>query len=106
MGRSTTLALAAWCLSLCSPASAPRAQFQDSLARRADSLVRAGHPWRATVLLSDQMRSPGSGNAEQRLVAARAASAWEGWSEVQRILGGQPWLDNQFGGEARELMAR
>lgn len=78
----------------------------DPLAQRADSLVRAGRPWRATVLLTPRLRVPDSAPADVRLVGARAAAGWEGWSEVDRILTGASWLDTQFGGEGRELLVR
>ena len=76
-----------------------------SLAARADSLVRVGRPWRATALLATSLATPASASPELRLAAARAAAAWEGWSEVARVLRDAPWLE-QFGGEGRELLAR
>jgi len=78
----------------------------DPLAQRADSLVRAGRPWRATSLLSVRLASPETATPELRLAGARAAAGWEGWSEVERLLRGATWLDRQFGGEGRELLAR
>jgi soluble lytic murein transglycosylase len=85
---------------------APIALTGDPAAVRADSLVRAGRPWRATVLLASALRAPASASPEVRLAGARAAAAWEGWSEVERLLRDAPWLDQQFGGEGRELLAR
>ena len=85
--------------------SAPALQ-SDPLARRADSLVRAGRPWRATALLAARLSAPGTATPELRLAGARAAAGWEGWTEVERLLRGAPWLDQQFGGEGRELLAR
>jgi soluble lytic murein transglycosylase len=73
---------------------------------RADSLVRAGRPWRATALLAPRLRTPATATAEARLVGARAAAGWEGWTDVDRLLAGAPWLDTQFGGEGRELLVR
>ncbi len=78
----------------------------DPLAVRADSLVRAGRPWRATALLASKLTAPDGAAPEVRLAGARAAAAWEGWTEVDRLLRGAPWLNSQFGGEARELLAR
>jgi soluble lytic murein transglycosylase len=78
----------------------------DPLAASADSLIRAGRPWRATVLLAARLKTPTSASAELRLAGARAARGWEGWSEVERLLRDAPWLDTQFGGEGRELLAR
>ena len=78
----------------------------DPLASRADSLVRAGRHWRATILLASRLRQPASAPPETRLVGARAAAGWEGWTEVDRLLRGTPWLDSLFAGEGRELLAR
>jgi len=78
----------------------------DPLAARADSLIRAGRPWRATALLAPSLRTPASAAPELRLAGARAAWGWDGWSEVERLLRDAPWLDTSFGGEGRELLAR
>jgi soluble lytic murein transglycosylase len=78
----------------------------DPLARQADSLVRAGRPWRATALLAPKLTTPASASPELRFAGARAAAGWEGWSEVDRLLRGADWLDTQFGGEGRELLVR
>ena len=78
----------------------------DSVIVRADSLVRAGRHWRATRLLAGRLAKPDSTSPAARLVGARAASGWQGWSEVDRILSGAPWLDSLYGGEGRELLVR
>lgn len=78
----------------------------DSLVARADSLVRAGHPWPATALLAGRLRGPETASPETRLVGARAAAGWEGWNEVDRLLRNATWLDTRFGGEGRELLVR
>ncbi|HEX7978120.1 MAG TPA: lytic transglycosylase domain-containing protein [Gemmatimonadaceae bacterium] len=78
----------------------------EPLAMRADSLVRAGRAWRATVLLAPSVRAPASATPAVRLVAARAAAAWQGWAEVDRLLHDAPWLDSSLDGEGRELLAR
>ena len=78
----------------------------DPVAQRADSLVHAGRPWRATLLLSARLAIPETATPELRLAGARAAAGWEGWSEVERLLRGATWLDHQFGGEGRELLAK
>jgi soluble lytic murein transglycosylase len=78
----------------------------DPLAARADSLVRAGRPWRATALLAPRLRTPESATPELRIAGARAAAGWDGWTEVDRLLENAPWLDSQFGGEGRELLVR
>ncbi|MEO6528080.1 MAG: hypothetical protein ABIP93_15775, partial [Gemmatimonadaceae bacterium] len=78
----------------------------DPTAVRADSLTRAGRPWRATLLLASALRAPSSAAPAVRVAGARAATAWSGWSEVERILRDAPWLDEQLDGEGRELLAR
>ncbi|MEP6989653.1 MAG: transglycosylase SLT domain-containing protein [bacterium] len=78
----------------------------DPLAARADSLLRAGRPWRATALLASRLTSPQAASPELRLVGARAAAGWEGWTEVDRLLQGASWLDSAYGGEGRELLVR
>ena len=83
-----------------------RADLADPLATRADSLTRAGRPWRATLLLAKELRDPTTATPAVRIAGARAAAAWRGWSEVERILNDATWLDDQLEGEARELLAR
>jgi len=78
----------------------------EPLALRADSLVRVGRPWRATLLLAPALRTPANVTPAVRLVGARAAAAWRGWPEVERILRDAPWLDGELEGEGRELLAR
>ena len=78
----------------------------DSLVTRADSLVRAGRYWHATRLLARRVVTPDSASPAARLIAARAASGWQGWSEADRILRGASWLDSLYGGEGRELLVR
>jgi soluble lytic murein transglycosylase len=58
------------------------------------------------VLVSARLAAPEAATPELRLAGARAAAGWEGWSEVERILRGATWVDRQFGGEGRELLAR
>jgi soluble lytic murein transglycosylase len=84
----------------------PRFVQSDPIVQRADSLVRVGRAWRGTALLAPQLVTPTGASPEARLVGARAAAGWEGWTEVERILRGAAWLDQQFAGEARELLAR
>jgi soluble lytic murein transglycosylase len=40
------------------------------------------------------------------MLAARAAAGWEGWTEVDRLLRGQPWIASGFAGAGSELLAR
>jgi soluble lytic murein transglycosylase len=74
--------------------------------RAAAVALRDGHAWRATRLVTPALRNGGRRTPEAVLVAARAAAAWQGWSEVQRLLQGVSWLDAEFAGEGRELLAR
>ena len=87
-------------------ANAPGQSQGDALAQRADSLVRAGRAWRATALLAPRLVTPSSAPPEIRLAGARAAAEWAGWSEVERVLRDATWLDQQFGGDGRELLVR
>ena len=82
------------------------AATDDPLARQADSLVRAGRPWRASALLAPHLAVPAAATPELRLAGARAAAAWNGWPEVDRLLRGADWLDRQSGAEGRELLAQ
>src|SRR5438105_6936835 len=82
-----------------------RAAAANPALRTAIQAIEAGHPWKATVALSPMLgRSPG--NRAVVLVAARAAAAWDGWSEVEKLLAHESWLDSSFAGEGRELLAR
>jgi soluble lytic murein transglycosylase len=80
--------------------------FSDPQAARADSLTRSGRPWRATLLLAGALRTPESASPDSRLAGARAAAGWNGWTEVERLLRGAPWLDSALAGDGRELLAR
>ena len=123
MTRRLYIALSAslWAATACAQTDSPSARGEsrvdpplagaprltgDPVAVRADSLVRAGRPWRATRVLAPQLRAPASASPELRLAGARAAWGWEGYTEVDRLLRDAPWLDTQFGGEGRELLAR
>ncbi len=55
----------------------------DSIVQRADSLIRAGRPWRATLVLTPLLVTPNTASPEARLVGARAAAAWDGWSATR-----------------------
>jgi len=83
-----------------------RALAQSNELQQADSLIVHGHPWRATQLLAPVLRDPQKRTPAALLMAARAAAGWSGWTEVDKLLSQEPWIDNQFGGEARELLAR
>src|SRR5262245_58229349 len=77
---------------------------RDPALRAAQAAVDADHPWLATQRLAPVLE--GQRTPAAVLVAARAAAGWGGWTEVDRLLSGEPWVDTQFGGEGRELLAR
>ncbi|HKO15386.1 MAG TPA: hypothetical protein VJU87_04050, partial [Gemmatimonadaceae bacterium] len=72
-------------------------------ARRA---LQDGHPWTATRLLTPLLNTPSRRTPAALLLAARAAAGWDGWPEVIRLIGAEPWVDSSFGGFGRELLAR
>ena len=74
--------------------------------RDAQAALDAGHPWRATQTVSPLLRDPARRLPAAVLLAAKAAAGWGGWSEVDRLLAKEPWIDAQFDGEARELLTR
>src|SRR5438874_4851433 len=73
----------------------------DELKDARDAIGR-GHPWRATQIIASLLRNPQKRSPAALMVAARAAAGWGGWSEVDRLLAREPWIDAQFDGEARE----
>ncbi|HEU5217502.1 MAG TPA: transglycosylase SLT domain-containing protein [Gemmatimonadales bacterium] len=64
-----------------------------------------GRPFLASRLLAPLLADTAVDPA-RTLLAARAASGWDGWGTVVRILAGEPWLDRLEGGEGRALLAR
>ena len=78
----------------------------DSVLAAAEAALQDGQPWRAARLLEPVLRDSAKRTPERVLVAARAAAGWGGWSEVDRLLAREPWLDTQFSGMGRELLAR
>jgi soluble lytic murein transglycosylase len=79
---------------------------QSAVLSRAQAAIDSGHPWRATQFVSAALADARQRTPAALLVAARAAAGWNGWSEVDRLIGGAPWLDTAFSGEGRELLAR
>jgi soluble lytic murein transglycosylase len=79
---------------------------RDSDLRRANDLIASGHAWRATVVLAPVLRDAKRRTPAAVLLAARAAAGWDGWTEVDRLLAKETWLDSSYGGEGRELLAR
>ena len=80
-----------------------RAIAADPALRDAVKAIDAGHPWKATVALAPKLSQ---NKPATRLVAARAAAAWGGWTEVEKLLADQAWADSLFSGEAQALLAR
>lgn len=78
----------------------------DTALAAAERALQAGHPWRATRLLAPVLRDQARRTPAAVLLAARAAAGWEGWSVVDQLLRGQPWLANQYAGAGYELLAR
>ena len=78
----------------------------DTTLAAAERALASGHAWQATRLLSPVLRDPARRTPAAVLLAARAAAGWEGWSEVDRLLRGQPWLATEFNGAGYELLAR
>ena len=79
-----------------------RAIAADPALRDAVKAIDAGHPWKATLALAPKL---GQKKPATTLIAARAAAAWRGWTEVEKLLANEPWIDNSFAGEARALLA-
>jgi soluble lytic murein transglycosylase len=82
----------------------PAAQTDELKA--AESAIAAGHAWRATQIVAPLLKDPQKRTPAAVIVAARAAAGWDGWAEVDKLLTSEPWLDTQFEGEGRELLAR
>lgn len=78
----------------------------DSAVRGAADALAHGSPWIATTRIAPALATPERRTPIALLVAATAAAGWQGWSEVERLLGAQPWLDTVAAGEGRELLAR
>jgi soluble lytic murein transglycosylase len=78
----------------------------DSVLIDAGHAFQSGQPWRASQILAPALRDSTQRTPERVLLAARAAAAWGGWSQVERLLAGEPWLDSKFDGLGRELLAR
>jgi soluble lytic murein transglycosylase len=83
-----------------------RDNSSDSLVQLARAALAQGRYWRATEILSPVMENDSLRTPEAAFVAARAASGWGGWREVERILNRETWLDSLYSGEGRALLAR
>jgi soluble lytic murein transglycosylase len=78
----------------------------DSLLASASAALEAGEPWRATRMLDSALSDTATRTPQRVMLAARAAAEWEGWSRVEELLQREPWLDSEFEGQGRELLAR
>lgn len=105
MTSSAPFALAALLL-VALPSGVPSARRDDAVLDAAKQALSQGRPWRASRLLAPALRDSGGRTPERLLVAARAANAWGGASEVRRLLAGEPWLDRMFDREGRALLAQ
>jgi hypothetical protein len=104
-------------LSLATPA--PQMLAPDTLVRPVVAVVPAdstlldvrgalarGRPWQASRLVAPALADSSRRTASAVFLAAQAASGWNGWPEVGRLLEGERWLDTLFGGRGRLLLAR
>ena len=78
----------------------------DSVLIAAAAALQNGQPWRAAQILEPVLRDSTQRTPERVLLAARAAAEWGGWSQVDRLLAKEGWLDSRFDGLGRELLAR
>ncbi len=78
----------------------------DSILINAAAALQNGQPWRAAQILEPVLRDSTQRTPERVLLGARAAAEWGGWSQVDRLLSREPWLDSRFDGLGRELLAR
>jgi len=103
-----TLAVALLALPVRTPPAAPRARgvADSSIVRAAREALAANRPWQASRLLAPLLRDSATRTPEAELLAASAAAAWGGWTETDRILRDASWLDHDFAGAGRELLAR
>jgi soluble lytic murein transglycosylase len=83
-----------------------RAIAEDRDVAAAQKAIDDGHPWRATQFVTPALRTAARRTPAALIVAARAAAGWDGWTEVDKLLAKETWIDTQFGGEARELLTR
>ena len=78
----------------------------DSTLLDARGALSRGRPWQASRLVAPALADSGRRTAAAVYLAAEAASEWNGWREVGRLLEGERWLDTLFGGRGRLLLAR
>ena len=91
-------------LLLSAQAGRDQSGFTDSILAAATRAIDAGRPWQASRLLAPLTRT--ASKPAVRLAAARAAVEWQGWESVERLLEGEPWLDQLDRGAGRALLGR
>lgn len=79
---------------------------RSSEARAALAALERDQPWRATLTMTPLLRDPARRTPDAVLIAAMAASRWEGWSTVRTLLEPAPWLDSEADACGRALLAR
>jgi soluble lytic murein transglycosylase len=77
-----------------------------SVVHAARLALSEGRPFLASRLLAPLLSASSLPDSSTVLLAARAASGWEAWGSVVRLLDGRVWLDRMEGGEGRSLLAR
>src|SRR5258708_24566236 len=68
------------------------AVLADSIVQRADSLIRAGRPWRATLGLTPLLVTPNTASPEARLPGAPAPPPGGRWRAIPPLLPRAPRL--------------
>jgi hypothetical protein len=88
------------------PVPAQRPAGADTLFSAAAQALEQGRPWEASRLIAPVLADPARRTPDALMLAATAASRWNGWREVVKLLDGQPWVDSVPDGRARLLLAR
>ena len=105
-----SLALASPAAQLHAPDSLPRlaamAMPADTALLDVRGALARGRPWQASRLVAPALADSSRRTATAVYLAAAAASGWNGWPEVGRLLDGEQWLDTLFNGRGRLLLAR
>ncbi|HET7043169.1 MAG TPA: hypothetical protein VFI13_14210, partial [Gemmatimonadales bacterium] len=74
---------------------------RDSVIVQAEAALARGNPWRAYRLVLPRTRVARTRTPETVWLAARAAAAWGGWTQVQGLLKRERWLDAKWEGGGR-----
>ncbi len=91
-------------LALSAQAGRDQTGLTDSILAAATRATDLGRPWQATRMLAPLTKA--ASKPAVKLAAARAAAGWEGWETVERLLEGEPWLDQLERGAGRALLGR